>query len=100
MSLHDVARNTESETCAAGIAIARCLDAIEGLEYALQFFRRNAWAVVLNDDEQLVTIRNAYQRVRSVLGGVVQQIGKASFQLLCLADEGIGGMTFDRKARA
>src|SRR5438105_14415145 len=91
MGLRDVARDGEPEPSPAAVAVARGLEAVEGLEHALELRIRNARTRIAHPDRHHRTVLELDVGARAELDGVGDQVGEAAPERLRLTWERLGG---------
>src|SRR2546421_417184 len=85
MGLRDVARDGEPEPSPAAVAVARGLEAVEGLEHPLELRIRNARTRIAHPDRHHRTVLELDVGARAELDGVGDQVGEAALERLRLA---------------
>src|SRR5690242_5173796 len=100
MRLRHIACDAQSESGAAGIAITRGLQAIEGLEDPLDLLRWDARTLIANADLELCAIPDDDARAVAKLDGVADDVGDAPFQRLRLAGYFRNGPPLDHNVLA
>jgi hypothetical protein len=78
MGPRDRPRNSQPETGAASLSIARLLEPVEWVERVLPKFFPNAWATIIDANDDVTCDLKAHIGTLAVFEGVVQKIGEAA----------------------